>query len=191
MITNYLNKKGFYDFELYDKESVQVDDLILLTRSPNINVMKIGFDSGQFADLLLINNKDLNLTSFDSGEKEYTLSGKEYIDIVYPNKHKLILGDINLSIIDFMNNNNNKFDIIFIDNNRDYHLIILDIDNCFHLSHKDTIIIILNTNNQYHNFTNYDSIKVWNYLIQHKKIIELDKKEYYNKKGIFCGKFNM
>ena len=93
-ITSFLNNKGFISFEGYSQEvPQQVEDLIMLSNKPNLNVMEIGFNAGHSAEVFLKNNTSLTLTSFDLGNHEYVIPAKEYIDATYPNRHNLILGD--------------------------------------------------------------------------------------------------
>ena len=93
-ITSFLNSRGFHHFEGYCQLCPpQVEDLIMLTNKPNINVMEIGFNAGHSAEVFLKNNEHLSLTSFDLGTHDYVSTAKEYIDSNYPNRHTLILGD--------------------------------------------------------------------------------------------------
>ena len=146
-ITSFLKNKGFNSFEGCSQQiPQQVMDLINLTKKPNINVMEIGFNAGHSAEVFLKNNKDLTLTSFDLGEHNYVTSAKEYIDVTYPNRHTLILGDSRTTIpIYLQNNKDTKFDIIFIDGGHDYEIAKADMENCFHLAHKDTIVALDDT----------------------------------------------
>ena len=92
------------------------------------------------------NNKDLTLTSFDLGEHNYVTHAKEYINNTYPNRHRLIIGDSRITLpIYLKNNKDTKFDIIFIDGGHDYNIAKTDMENCFHLAHKDTIVILDDT----------------------------------------------
>jgi len=146
-ITQFLNNKGFYSFEGYCQlENKQVDDLIFLTNQQNIDVMEIGFNAGHSAEVFLKNNSKLTLTSFDLGSHDYVLTAKEYIDVMYQNRHTLILGDSTITIPKYINDNpNKKFDVIFIDGGHDYSIANADLQNCMNLAHKDTIIIIDDT----------------------------------------------
>jgi predicted O-methyltransferase YrrM len=108
--------------------------------------MEIGFNAGHSAEIFLQNNKDLILTSFDLGIHNYVNTAKEYIDITYPNRHTLILGDSTKTIPIYLENNKDtKFDIIFIDGGHEYEIAKADMENCFHLAHKDTIIVLDDT----------------------------------------------
>jgi predicted O-methyltransferase YrrM len=192
-ITSFLNNKGFNYFEGYSQQlPQQVEDLINLTNKPNINVMEIGFNAGHSAEVFLQNNKSLKLTSFDLGEHNYVTTAKDYIDSTYPDRHKLILGDSRTSIPIYLENNKDtKFDIIFIDGGHDYQIAKADMENCFHLAHKDTIVILDDTifTQGWEQGWTIGPTRVWTEHLQQNKIVELNRKDYCNGRGMSWGKY--
>jgi hypothetical protein len=51
------------------------------------------------------------------------------IDITYPNRHRLIIGDSRITVADYLKNNKTTtFDIIFIDGGHDYNITKADMD---------------------------------------------------------------
>jgi len=193
-ITTFLNHRGFYCFEGYSQEvPQQVEDLISLTNQTKLNVMEIGFNAGHSAEVFLQNNAELTLTSFDLGGHDYVMTAKEYIDATYPNRHTLILGDSRQTIpIYIENNKDTTFDIIFIDGGHDYEIAKADMENCFHLAHKDTIVIMDDTfftQGAEHACT-IGPTRTWTEHLQQNKIIELNRKEYSNGRGMCWGKYN-
>lgn len=192
-VTTFLSNRGFYSFEGYSQQvSQQVEDLIILTNKPNINVMEIGFNAGHSAEIFLENNKELTLTSFDLGEHGYVKTAKEYIDATYPNRHNLILGDSRITIPNYLENNkDSKFDIIFIDGGHTYEIAKADMENCFHLAHKDTIVILDDTifTQGWEKEYTIRPTRTWTEHLQQNKIIELNRTDYSDGRGMSWGKY--
>jgi predicted O-methyltransferase YrrM len=194
-ITTFLNSRGFHSFEGYSQQiQEQVEDLIFLTNKPNITVMEIGFNAGHSAEVFLQNNKDLILTSFDLGSHDYVKVAKEYIDITFPNRHTLILGDSTKTVPDYIHSHKDtKFDIIFIDGGHDYKIAKADMENCFHLAHKDTILILDDTifTKGWEKGWTMGPTRTWTEHLQENKIIEINRKDYSQGRGMSWGKYNV
>jgi predicted O-methyltransferase YrrM len=192
-ITSFLNSRGFHSFDGYSQQvPKQVEDLKILTNKPNLNVMEIGFNAGHSAEVFLQNNKELTLTSFDLGGNDYVNAAKEYIDATYPNRHNLILGDSRITIpIYLKNNKDSKFDIIFIDGGHTYEIAKTDMENCFHLAHKDTIVMLDDTifTKGWEKGYTIGPTRTWTEHLKQNKIIELNRKDYCNGRGMCWGKY--
>ena len=190
-----MNNRGFCTFEGYSQQvPQQVEDLIELTNKPKINVMEIGFNAGHSSEVFLGNNRDLTLTSFDLGAHNYVRVAKEYIDTTYPNRHTLIIGDSKMSVPNFYKNyKDKKFDFIFIDGGHDYETARRDLENCYHLAHKDTIVAIDDTmfSQYWLKWWNVGPTKAWMELLEKNKIIELNRTDYSEGKGMCYGKYIM
>ena len=102
MLSEYLEKEGYTSgmIEGYSEQILgQVNRLKELVNKGNIiEVMEIGFNAGQSANIFLEANLKIRLTSFDIGTHKYVNVGKKYIDTHYPNRHTLILGDSKIPI---------------------------------------------------------------------------------------------
>lgn len=192
-LTAYLNKHGYYEFEGHAQDiSNQESDLIKLSSQPIINVMEIGFNAGHSADIFLKNNKDIMLTSFDLCVHNYLNLAKEYIDINYPNRHKLIRGNSIETVPKYIADNvGYKFDLIFIDGAHDYNTANMDLLNCMKLA-KDTTIVILDDTihtNGWDKWYTIDPTRVWKDNLLKNVITEINHIDYSIGRGMSWGRY--
>jgi predicted O-methyltransferase YrrM len=192
-ISEYLHHKGCKITEGHcQTESKEVEELIQLTKKQNLKVMEIGFNAGHSAEVFLKNNPSIKLTSFDLGSHDYVLTAKEYIDATFPNRHTLIIGDSTKTVPEFIRNNPNmKFDVIFIDGGHEYNIAKADIENCSHLAHEDTIVILDDTifTKEWEAHWTIGPSRAWLENLQQNKIVEIERKEYGFGKGMCWGKY--
>ena len=192
-ITKFLNDRGFLKFEGYSQQvPKQVEDLIKLSKGSNIHVMEIGFNAGHSAEIFLKNNDSLILTSFDLGTHDYLSPAKEYIDLTYPNRHNLILGNSIITIPEYIKNNPNKtFDVIFIDGGHNYKIANSDLKNCKNLANKNTVVIMddtIYTRGWEAGFT-LGPTKTWLEHINNGMITEINRVDYRPHRGMSWGNY--
>lgn len=123
---------------------------------------------------------------------DYVETAKEYIDMTYPDRHTLILGDSRDTLPIFLKNNENKkFDVIFIDGGHQYEIARSDIINCFALAHKDTIVIVNDTifTKELELHFNIGPTKSWLEFKNQNIIQEIQQKEYSVGRGMSWGKY--
>lgn len=173
----------------------EIAHLIELTKRPNVSVMEIGFNAGHSAEIFLKNNPTLSLVSFDIGCHGYVSMGKQYIDVVFPRRHTLILGNSIFSVPHYISEHpNKKFDVIFVDGCHDYEIARADLQNCMNLAHKDTIVIMDDT---IHHHPEWETVwttgptQAWKEFVTDKKITELATHDYDFGRGASWGKYNL
>lgn len=193
-IVKYLGSKGIRPVEGYSQQiPEQIRDLIELTKN-SLNVMEIGFNAGHSAELFLENNKNVKVVSFDLGEHDYVKDGKQYIDLMFPNRHTLILGDSRETVPQFIRNNPGvTFDVIFIDGGHTYEIARADLENCYYLSNKETIVILDDTifKSGWEQFWTLGPTRTWMEHLSQKRITELNRKSYTVGRGMCWGKYTL
>lgn len=184
-LNEFLLREGFNHIEGYSRQfPQQVEDLILLTHKPNIKIMEIGFNAGHSTDTILTNNPNLTMVSFDLGMHSYVATAKSYIDNVFPFRHTLIIGDSRFSVPTFIRNYPDiRFDIIFIDGGHGEDIALSDLDNCFHLAHKDTIVIM-------DDMMMNGPRNAWFKRVQDNMVIEWKHRKYNQNQGMSWGVYN-
>ena len=212
-ITKYLNVNGFTHFEGYSQQVLpQVEDLTHLIntyttgpvpaavasasharflRASSLNVMEIGFNAGHSAEVFLQSNKNLTLTSFDLGIHAYVIHAKEYIDKIYPKRHTLKIGDSRYTVPSFVKaNETTKFDIIFIDGGHDYEIAKADLTNCFDLAHKNTIVILDDTDfGEQPSEWAIGPTRAWTEELKANRIEEIGRRDYGSSRGMVWGRY--
>ena len=191
-LIEYLNMNGKKIAEGHiDQIPDQVVDLINLTSFPNIKIMEIGFNAGNSAEVILKNNPQSTLVSFDIGYHDYVEHSKKYIDFMYPNRHTLIIGNSVYKVPEFIENNKGiVFDVIFIDGGHDYETAKHDFENSLKLANEDTIIILddVQYSPELIEGWNIGPNKVWSEFVNENKIKEINKFSYSKGRGMCVGK---
>jgi predicted O-methyltransferase YrrM len=105
-------------------------------------ILEVGFNAGHSSVLFLSSRPDIRVLSFDIGKHGYVKNAKDFVDMHFPKRHKLILGDSTKTIPAYARTHNNKYDLIFIDGGHSFNVALSDIINLEKLSHEKTIVII-------------------------------------------------
>lgn len=193
-LTGYLNSKNSILMEGYSQQvQPQLDDLKSLANSAK-SIMEIGFNGGHSSEFFLSMNESVNITSFDLGEWDYVKVGKEYIDMTFPGRHVLVLGDSTKSINKYnIMNPGKKFDFIFVDGGHTYEIAMADLKNSAKFAHKDTIVAIDDTmyNLEWVLGYNIGPTQAWIDAINSGLITEIQKNDYWQGRGMSWGKYNL
>ncbi len=194
-LDDYLKKNNIdiregYSGQVLDQQNKLIE---ILNKYKPKNILEIGFNAGHSSELFLLNS-DANIVSFDIGFHNYVYDGKKYIDLVYPSRHELIIGDSTKSLPEYIvKNPTKKFDLLFIDGGHDYEIAKSDLKNCFKLSNENSIVIIDDTvlNESSHRGYTIGPTKIWNEWKNKKKIYEIESLEFFPGRGMSYGKYNL
>ncbi len=195
LLNEYLIERGIRELEgnISDVPAQQVE---LVNLSKNVKTaLEIGFNAGHSAEIMLGNNPELNLISFDLGDHAYSLLGKQYIDMKYPGRHTLIIGDSRISIPKFIKDFPGKtFDLLFIDGGHEYEIAKADLENCRYLAHKESIVIlddtVMHPGNIIYDF-NIGPNKALMELNSKKILIDVRCIDFAAGRGMSVGKYNL
>lgn len=173
------------------KQKMDITDII--KKINPIYILEIGFNAGHSSELFL-ENSNAYIYSFDIGIHfhEYLKYGKQFLNNKFPNRHTLVFGDSRETIPRFnINNNNIKFDIIFIDGGHDYDVAYGDLINCRKLAKEETIVIMDDIISNDINPPNYTigPKKAWLNLIKNNLLMEINHSDYGNNRGQSVGKY--
>lgn len=192
-IRDYLNKNKVTDYE-WNSGDIPEQTKRLQELCSNVDftqILEIGFNAGHSANTIL-GNSLAHLTSFDLNVRDSVSYAKKYIDQKYPGRHTLILGDSTQTIPKFIEENPTKrFDVIFIDGGHAYEIAMADLNNCKHLSHPNTVLIVddvLLSVDLQREWTIGPS-KVWAESIMSNKVIPYGADVYCQGRGMVWGSY--
>ncbi len=112
--------------------------------------------------------------------------GKIYINNKFPNRHTLVFGDSRQTLPRFKNNNDIKFDLIFIDGGHSYEVAYADLINCRNLAHSETIVIM---DDIVSDRPQDGPSKAWKDLINANLLYEISHSDYHSGRGQSVGKY--
>ena len=169
-LDTYLSRYAVTDYEGNSGQiPAQTARLIQLIQSLSscANILEIGFNAGHSAETFLSHSL-AHVTSFDLGDRGSVPYAKKFMDLKYPTRHTLIIGDSTLTIPEWTKQSLTQDlshsgqsptqdlshakhenirvgqsptqDLLFIDGGHTYEIARADIMNCKALAHKDTIV---------------------------------------------------
>lgn len=166
-----------YDFQYRKTQNLKK---IIQENLDKINIMEICYHNDHFVEIVLNENKQANITSFDSVDNNI-----HYTQIHNSERYDVIMGNTKYTLLKFIEKHPLKtFDIIFINRfYKDYNDVVEDINNAFLLANKDTIIMIESDSK------NKLLKKAWKENISKKRISEIYNINSENDEGIIVGKY--
>jgi predicted O-methyltransferase YrrM len=192
-LTEYIRMNNANIIEGYSQQITRQVDLLKDCSSNAKEILEIGFNAGHSAEVFLKVNSNVRVTSFDIGYGEQLDCGKNYIDIKYPDRHTLIIGDSTKTIPEYIKNNpNKKFDILFIDGGHSYEVAMADLKNCASLSHKDSIVLMddtIYTNSLIMDWTEGPT-KAWLEGLETDLIKEIGREDWLLGRGMSWGRYS-
>ena len=142
-IISFLEDRGHLPTEGSSSEEQQDYLRSVVERSGARLVGEIGFNAGFSSLAFLGASADVKVVSFDIGCHDVVGHAKDFVDVRYPGRHELILGDSALTVPEYRAQHPDTFfDIVFIDGGHEYEQAREDISNMKALSHPETWVIV-------------------------------------------------
>jgi predicted O-methyltransferase YrrM len=186
-VDEYLKSRGTRACEGHCQQIPQnAQDLIRLSKGVGPDMLEIGFNAGHSADVLLGNNPDSTLVSFDLGYHDYMNISKEYIDSKYPGRHTLVVGNSLTTVPAYIAANpNKKFDFIFIDGGHEYYIADGDLKNCRNLAKPNNVVVMddIVISPITFKYWNEGPRRTWNEHIERGQLTEYGHIDYTSEEG--------
>ena len=113
---------------------------IFLTHSFK-NVLEIGFNAGFSILFMLLTDPTIKITCVDLNEHRYTRPCYEWLSHQFPNRIEFIEGDSS-KVLPELIKRQSTYDFIHIDGGHGYYNVIHDVLNTINLSHKNTLLLM-------------------------------------------------
>ena len=164
----YDNLKNLLEFNLNNMEinlkQYSQNELINIFSIGAIsnNILQIGFDEYKVL-LFLLSNETSKIKIFEFTNK--SRKNFDYLNKCFPSRISIIYGNPHLTIVEHIQNNFDKFDLIHVNSSKNYGTR-LDILNCYYVSDKKTFIL-------------YESLMdIYSDLLRQKIAIECRENQY-------------
>jgi predicted O-methyltransferase YrrM len=137
LLTGHLPSEG-------SSSAAQLLHLTRIARRTNTRLVgEIGFNAGFSSHALLRAHPDLQVISYDLGQRRSTRAAKRLVDQRFPRRHTLIWGDSRNTVPEFKASNPAvRFDLVFIDGGHSYEVAKADIVNMKPLCTEKTVVIV-------------------------------------------------
>jgi predicted O-methyltransferase YrrM len=154
--------------DIFENKRKNISNLVL---NKNIkNVIEIGFNSGFSTLLMLLSNKNTNVTCFDLGYHKYTIPCFEKLKETFGDRINIIIGDSTKTL----QNINDVYDLIHIDGGHSTNVANSDIINSYRLSKQGTILIM-------DDYNHGNLHELWDNYINEYNLKQLDINIYTSK----------
>jgi predicted O-methyltransferase YrrM len=116
----------------------------LLAKDPTITkILEVGFNAGHSSYLFLSARPDVTVVSFDLGAHRYVARAKAFLDMKFPGRHTLVLGDSREMVPRYQADHESAaFDLTFIDGGHEYEVAIADIRNCQAMAKPSGLVVM-------------------------------------------------
>lgn len=165
----YKDQKNFREFNLrnmeFDFKKYLANEFINIFSigAMSTNILQIGFDEYKVL-LFLLSNETSKIKIFESTNK--SRKNFDYLDNMFPNRISIVYGNPNITVVDYIRKDFDKFDLIHINGPKIYESTRLDVLNCYYVSNKRTFILYENRDDLYLD------------LLKHKIIVETRGNQY-------------
>lgn len=152
------------------------------------NILEIGFLLGS-SSAVFLDNSEATVTSIELRELTYTNQIKDILNRLYPNRHRLLIGD-STTIFPTLTD---IYDMIFIDGGHEYNVALQDIINGYYHANEYTIVVIddiVNHTDYYKTTWTVGPTSAYNICIENKMLIPISKEEYDVGRGIVACRYN-
>lgn len=106
-------------------------------------ILEIGLNGGHSAEMFCQAKPDADFYSVDLGHHSYTPVAVDFMTKKYGKRFTYIKGDSTKILPKLIRDKIlPKFDLIYIDGGHSFKVIKSDLNSCFHLAHKETIVWI-------------------------------------------------
>jgi len=185
-LLNSLNKEELLnEGYTYQNHSLFFELMSICKKYQPFNVLEIGFLYG-VSSLMFLLNTPANVTSIEINRTNPNITiGKQSLTKMFSNRFTLLYGDSN-EVLQVLSDNNNVYDMIFIDGNHDKNHLLFDYTLLTTMCTTNTIFIlndVVKNPNLYMSW-NFGPNELYDYLISNDYIDVILCKSYGSGRGL-------